>query len=155
MLSKTAFSAKLYYALIMTCRGQALNRVTNAGDSEGLEAWRQLVKHHEPNTKTRVAGMLLSVMSHDFSGDMSERFETFDRDIRKYEHISGEEISENVKVGIIMRQLPAGSLKEHLLLQADRFKTAQEIHDAVIAIQLARKSSQNTPQPMSIDEVDY
>jgi hypothetical protein len=123
---QTAFSTRLYYALIMTCRGPAMNRVTNAGDGEGLEAWRQLVKHHEPNTKTRVAGMLLGILSHDFSGNMSERFETFDRDIRKYEELSGDKISENMKVGVIMKQLPAGSLKEHLLLQADRFKTAQE-----------------------------
>ena len=35
-------SAELYHLLIHLTRGPALDLVTNAGEFEGLEAWRQL-----------------------------------------------------------------------------------------------------------------
>ena len=49
------FSGQLYYILVMTCKGQALDKVVNAGQGEGLEGWRALVGHHEPGTTTRHA----------------------------------------------------------------------------------------------------
>ena len=39
-----AASAQLYWMMIMICKGAALNTVFLAGDSEGLEAWRQLTE---------------------------------------------------------------------------------------------------------------
>eukprot|EP00973_Karenia_brevis_P008288 1122141-Karenia_brevis.AAC.1 len=33
---------KLYNILLMVCKEKALNEIVNAGQNEGLEAWRQL-----------------------------------------------------------------------------------------------------------------
>ena len=43
---------QLYWMMLMICKGAALNIVFLAGDSEGLEAWRQLTEKYE-NTVCR------------------------------------------------------------------------------------------------------
>ena len=65
-----AISAEFYYVLLMTCRGTALDRVVNAGSSEGFEAWRQLQLANDHRTGTRHAGMLLELVSYSFEGDI-------------------------------------------------------------------------------------
>ena len=85
-----AMSAQLYYVLVMTCRGTALDRVVNAGSSEGLEAWRQLQLASGPRTGTRHAGMLLELLPYSFEGDILARLEAFERGLAKYETSTGE-----------------------------------------------------------------
>eukprot|EP00973_Karenia_brevis_P093189 12416104-Karenia_brevis.AAC.1 len=40
-LDKSACT-KFYNILLMVCKEKALNKIVNAGQNEGLEAWRQL-----------------------------------------------------------------------------------------------------------------
>eukprot|EP00973_Karenia_brevis_P028237 3890094-Karenia_brevis.AAC.1 len=49
---------KLYNILLMVCKEKALNKVVNAGQNEGLEAWRQLCLLFEPRIRARYAGLL-------------------------------------------------------------------------------------------------
>ena len=65
--------AQLYWMMLMICKGAALNTVFLAGDSEGLEAWRQLTEKYEPKVRTRFAGQLMSILSYSFQGDTTER----------------------------------------------------------------------------------
>ena len=58
-----AASAQLYWMMLKICKGAALNTVFLAGDSEGLEAWRQLTEKYEPKMRTRFAGQLMSILS--------------------------------------------------------------------------------------------
>ena len=55
-------SAQLFWMMLMICKGAALNTVFLAGDSEGLEAWRQLTEKYEPKMRTRFAGQLMSIL---------------------------------------------------------------------------------------------
>ena len=64
-----ATSAQLYWMMQMICKGAALNTVFLAGDSEGLEAWRQLTEKCEPKMRTRFAGQLMSILSYSFQCD--------------------------------------------------------------------------------------
>ena len=118
-----SLSAQLFYILVMTCKGVALTKVINAGPSEGLEAWRLLVQHYEPSSHTRHAGMLLGLLSFDFSGDVIARLETFERDALTYTQSSGQPFDDSIKVGIVLRNLPEGNLKQHLIMNADRLAT--------------------------------
>ena len=54
---------QLYWMMLMTCKGAALNIVFLASDSQGLEAWRQLTEKCEPKMRTRSAGQLMSILS--------------------------------------------------------------------------------------------
>ena len=55
-------SRQLYYMLVMLNKGLSLDRVTSAGANEGLEAWRTLVRFHEPASRTRAAGLLHALL---------------------------------------------------------------------------------------------
>ena len=150
---KARFSAQLYYVLVMTCRQQALNRVVNAGSGEGLEAWRALVRHHEPSTSTRHAGMLMELLAFSFEGDMMERLEQFERDVYRYEQSSKETFTDNVRVGVMLRNVPKGPLQEHLILNADKFKTWNAIRDEVVNVTRARATAQGASAPMDLDNL--
>ena len=58
-----AASALLYLMMLMICKGAALNIVFLAGNSEGLEAWRQLTEKYESKMRTRFVGQLMSFLS--------------------------------------------------------------------------------------------
>ena len=57
-----AASAQLYWMMLMICKGAAVNIVFLTGDSEFLEAWRQLAEKYEPRMRTRFAGQLTCIL---------------------------------------------------------------------------------------------
>ena len=65
--------AQLCKMMLMIWKGVALNTMFLAGDSEDLEAWRQLTKKYESKMRTRFAGQLMSILSYSFQGDATER----------------------------------------------------------------------------------
>ena len=89
-----AASAQLCWMMLMICKGAALNTVFLAGDSEGLEAWRQLTDKYEPKMRTRLAGQLMSILSYSFQGDTTERITAWEREMATYERDSGKIIDD-------------------------------------------------------------
>ena len=75
-----AASAQLYWMVLMICTDAALNTVFLAGDSEGLEAWRQMTEKYGPKMRTRFAGQLTSILSYSFQGDTAERITVWERE---------------------------------------------------------------------------
>ena len=43
-------AAELYHTLILLTRGRALRTLLTAGDGEGFEAWRLLIRRYEPSS---------------------------------------------------------------------------------------------------------
>ena len=148
---QTKFSTQLFYILVIMCKERALDKVVNAGRSEGLEAWKQLVVHHEPGTTTRHAGMLLELLSFSFEGDTLSRLEAFERDIHRYTQSSGDDFSDNIRLGVALRNLPKGPLREYLILNADRFKTWTAVQDEIANVVRAQATAQSKPAPMDLD----
>ena len=64
-------SEKLFFLLVLVCRGQALDLVVNAGQGEGGEVWRALYRRYEAREKTGYAGQLVGRLSWMFDGDFS------------------------------------------------------------------------------------
>eukprot|EP00971_Amphidinium_carterae_P093326 1846758-Amphidinium_carterae.1 len=112
----------------MICRGSPLTRVINAGQGEGLAArrpWRALCRFHEPTSATRQASLLMEVLNHDI--EAQERLAAFDRICMKYEDAAGAAIPSNLKVGIILKQLPDSVLKQHMLLNFEKWSTYEKL----------------------------
>lgn len=139
----SALSAQLYFMLVMLCREAALTRVIHAGVGQGLEAWRVAVAHHEPPSRGRHAGPLLVLLSFSFEGDVSGRIEVFDREAARYEASSGEAFPENVRMGVLMRQLPEGGLRQHLVLNSSRLTTWQALKLEVESVRRAQRPSRS------------
>ena len=132
---KQQASRQLHFALTLLCRGEALSIVQNSGPGEGFQAWKRLNTRYEPNNRTRVAGALLAILRFNFQGDIQAKLELFERSINEWQHKAKETISDNLRIGILLNCLEDGSsLKEHLILNSNRFNTWTELKDEVINI---------------------
>ena len=148
-----AASAQLYCMMLMICKGAALNTVFLAGDSEGLEAWRQLTEKYEPKMRTRLAGQLMSILSFSLQGDTSERITAWEREIATCERDSGKILDYEIKIGTVLLRLPESQLKTHLLMCVDKLKKWTDFRDEVVAISRAIAVAQTQPTPMDIGAV--
>ena len=80
-MSETAHHAsiELSFILTMQTKGAALDTVINAGNQEGIEAWRLLCRRHESRARSRFASQLVELLRWSFAGDVVARLEAFDR----------------------------------------------------------------------------
>eukprot|EP00973_Karenia_brevis_P033790 4662194-Karenia_brevis.AAC.1 len=62
----------------MVCKEKALNKIVNAGQNAGLEAWRQLCLLFEPRIRARYTELLAKVLSFKMTGDVGERLEAWE-----------------------------------------------------------------------------
>ncbi|CAK0865658.1 unnamed protein product, partial [Prorocentrum cordatum] len=151
------FSSQLYYMLVMLNKGLSLDRIVSAGVNEGLEAWRTLVTFHEPQSRTRAAGLLQELLSWDFEGDVPSKLIAFDRNVKRYEQAVGTEFPDDIKIGILVRSLKEGPLRHHLLLNSQRLNTWELVKAEVENLrraQTATTASTGTgPTPMDIDSL--
>ena len=75
------------------------------------------------------------------------------REIHRYETSSKETFSDNIRLGVVLKNLPIGSLREHLILNADKFKTWQLLRDEIANISRAQATALNRSSPMDLDAV--
>ena len=148
--AEVSCSTQLYYMLVMLCKGTALTRVVNAGAQEGLEAWRCLVLHHEPTSLTRSAGLLQELLNFSFEGETVSRMAQFDRDIDRYQKASGETFPVNIRIGVTLRMLLDGPLKQHLVLNSARLTTWELLKAEIDNVRRAQAAASSTPQPMDL-----
>ena len=144
-----ALSSQLYYILVMITRQQALTLVTNSGPQEGFLAWQRLIEHFEPTAKTRQAGQLLSLLSWNFShGDVQNQMELFDAAAHKYEQRSADTLSDAMRVGIALRQMEDGPLRQHLLLNGSRLNVWKDFKSEITDV--LRAMAAVGPTPMDV-----
>ena len=129
---------QLYYILLMLCQGTALNIIVNAGELQGCVAWRRLHQRYEPKATTRFAGQTLELLSWSFDGDLQGRLELFERHLARFENDPKEKMSDPVKIGIVLRQLTEGPLKQHLLAQPGRLQLWPDFRDEIVNIRRRR-----------------
>ena len=151
--SEAKLSEQLYYMMIMLNKGASLDRVVSAGSMEGAEAWRLFVQHHEPTSQTRSAGLLQELLAYDFDGDVTAKILSFDRSVHRYEQSTGDKFPENIRIGVLLRRLPEGALKQHMLLNSTRLTTweavkleVENLRRAQIAVGVG-----SNPVPMEVD----
>eukprot|EP00959_Pyramimonas_sp_CCMP1952_P036723 768402-Pyramimonas_sp.AAC.1 len=103
----------------------SLDRIVSAGGNEGLEAWRTLVVFHEPQSRTRAAGLLQELFSWDFEGDAPSKLISFDRNAKRYEQAVSTGFPDEIKIGTLVRSLKEGPPRHHLLLNSQRLDTRE------------------------------
>ncbi|CAK0903034.1 unnamed protein product, partial [Prorocentrum cordatum] len=113
-------SQQLCCILLLLCWQHPLTTIVNAGENEGFQAWRKLVEYYEPTARSRIAGQVLNLQNFAFTGDVEDRLALFERELLRYEQISGEAISASMRTGIVFRQLEESPLRQRLLLNATR-----------------------------------
>eukprot|EP00971_Amphidinium_carterae_P203274 4033975-Amphidinium_carterae.1 len=147
---ETAASNQLSYMLIMTCRDAPLTRVINAGEGQGLLAWRALCRHYEPASAAREASLLLEILSFPLSGDVQLKLEEFERLIAKYEATAKDKLTDGLRIGVICRSLPEGPLKQHVLLNLDRLDMYGKVRTEIVSVLRAQHAASTGVTPMEL-----
>ena len=144
---------QLYWMLPMLLKQGPLHILLNAGDGEGLEAWRCLQERYEPRVRMRFAAQLMTILSYSVGGDLVERLGSWERDIHEYQRSSGKNLDDEVRIGAFLLRLPEGPVKTHLLMRVDQLQTWVDFHDEVMAVTRAMAAAQTIPSPMDIGAV--
>ncbi|CAK0851548.1 unnamed protein product, partial [Prorocentrum cordatum] len=143
-------SQQLYYILLLLCRQHPLTTIANAGENEGFQARRKLVEYYEPNARSRIAGQRLNLLNFSFAGDVEDRLALFERELLRDEQRSGEAITASMRIGIVLRQLEEGPLRQHLLLNATRLVERQDFRREVTDARRAQSAIAPVPVPMDL-----
>ncbi|CAK0856587.1 unnamed protein product, partial [Prorocentrum cordatum] len=124
----------------------ALDAALNSGALEGLEARRQLNRRCQPQARTRHAGLLMQLLSWDFSGELLTRMEAFEREISIYEGQTGEQLSNAIKIGIALQRLSESPLKHHMILNAERLEQWVQFREEIASVRGAQAAAAVTPE---------
>ena len=101
----------------------------------------------------RHAGLLLELLSFSFEGDVAARLASFDREAARYEASSGEDFPDSIRIGVVLRQLPEGGLRQHLILNSSRVTTWALLKQEVESVRRAQMNLQNSAYPMDVSEL--
>ena len=141
---------ELYHILISMIRGQALDKVVNAGRFNGVEAWRLFTDRYDPKIKSRTAGRLVTLLRWNFNGYVMSLLEAFEREVATYTLNTSERISDNLKIGLVLNNLEGDSaLRDHLLMNAARLTTWTLFLEELVEIIRVRQG----PRPMDVGGV--
>ena len=134
-------SADFNHALILFCKGKAVNIVLTNKVGEGFESWRALVNKYEPTSKASVVGKLAEILRTPFDGDLLDAITTFERKIMIYEAQSRETISDSLKIGCVIAGMGQNSMKEHLLMSATKCGSWTNFVREIESIEHTRKTT--------------
>ena len=71
-------SSTSHFLLVTTATGKVLEVVGNAGEGEGLDAWRRLVQECDPRATSRASGLMEKLLFFEFTSATSP-FELLDK----------------------------------------------------------------------------
>ena len=58
-----------------------------------------------------------------------------------------------IKIGTVVRQSPEGALRQHLIMNMDRFQTWEAFKHEIQNVKRAQAAAQSGPMPMNIDSL--
>ena len=97
--------------LIMVCQEGAQKLLEHAGDTESGVAWRRLLDEYESRTAGRPCALLQELLHYAFPGDPRTALDEFEVPLRRYSALSGEDVSESLKVALVQKGITDDTLK--------------------------------------------
>ena len=144
-----AMASELYHVLVMLTRGRAQKLVLKAGEPEGFEAYRLLLRLYEPQTTATTVTKLVELLSTQFAGDLLDCVTDFERRVAVWESEAGEQLSDLIKIGVVVKGLEKGNFRDHLLINTSGTKQWSRFIKEIEAVELARLNSRPTPMDLS------
>ena len=102
----------MYYILVMTTAGAALDKCHNGGMNEGFEARRQFVMEWELKLRTRYVGLIMNVLRYRFRDDIPTELAAFERTVHDYENQSTKTVDDDIKISVKMLGMEDMRVKE-------------------------------------------
>ena len=86
----------------MVCQEGAQKPLEHAGDTEGGVVWRQLLEEYA-RTAGRQCALLQELFHYGFLGEPRTALDEFEVFLRRYSALSGEDVSESLKVALVQK----------------------------------------------------
>jgi len=145
----------LYQGLVAFCEGDAFTIVENAGEGEGLEAWRSLYHRYDVQTRQSRVSQLMQLLDTEVrSGDVFNCLAKFERDWQRWESKSKkdwDELVNDLKIGVVLKGLEAGPMKTQLLLESEKCTSYDQFRSQVETV--ARASSTGQAGSTSVEQL--
>ena len=141
-----AMASELYNVLVMLTRGRAQKLVLKAGEPEGFEAYRLLLRRYEPQTTATTVTKLVELLSTQFAGDLLDCVTDFERRVAVWESEAGEQLSD------LIRATEKGNFQDHLLINTSGTKQRSRFVKEIEAVGLARRNSRPTSSAVGHDQ---
>jgi hypothetical protein len=93
---------------------------------------------------------MMEILGWSFAGDVVARLEAFEREVTQWKAVSQETISDGILIGVVMRNLEDGSLKQHLIMNAERLKTWSDFREELVNVRRAQAAAMSGGTPMDI-----
>ena len=147
----------VFYVLSQLLNKAPLQVLMGISDNNGYEAWRSLKRDYEPDSGSRRVAMLSNVLRPSFEGTLPEFWEKLRKwhnEVENYEASSGEELTDNMKAGIVIQAAPR-EIREKLQLQdfATYSNLLSRIEHYIHTIRVWSSGSGDTPLPMDVGQV--
>ena len=129
---------QLYALLTGLLKGKPLRLLRQQDDRNGLEVYRQLVQMFTPQSKTRALSVLQAFMQFPvFTKDktLSEQIVGLERLRSEYTRCSGQDLSDDLCLSVLVRCLPS-QLRQHVQLQMQDSHTFQDIKNYALSYEL-------------------
>ena len=132
-----ARSEKLYAILVGLLRNWPLKLLRAVDGRNGYEVWPQLSIQLAPKTRSRSIALLQAFLNHpNFTKDkgmtMLEQLLGLERLAEEYGKVAKEDISDNTKLSVLLRVMPA-AVRQHLQLQMTEDTTYEEAKEKMLA----------------------
>ena len=137
-------STQMYYILVVTTTGSALNECHKAGENEGFEAWRQFVMEWEP----KLVGLLMNVLSYRHKDDIPTKLTAFERLI--HESQSPEAVDDDNKTVVTVLGMEDMRAKAHLIRNSVRIASWTQVREEILEITRTQQYTDSNPVPMQI-----
>ena len=145
----------LYQGLVSFCEGDAFTIVENAGEGEGLEAWRSLYLRYDVQTRQSRVSQLMKLLDTEIrSDDVLNSLAKFERDWQRWESKSKkdwDELVNDLKIGVVLKGLEAGPMKTQLLLESEKCTDYPKFRSQVETV--ARASRTGNAGSTSIEQL--
>jgi hypothetical protein len=159
-------SETLYYVLAMLLKGRALRLLMSVGQGQGLEGWRTLVRHFEPESSGRLLGFLSAILNPELGINLPqaqtpERYPdlltAWCNNLEQYHRQAPQRLGDEVLTAALISRSPA-MVRDYLVLNANVLGTSfARNKQAALQFLLAKRSwgpgafnnpAPKTPQPL-------
>ena len=111
-------SKQIYHVMMQLVQGDAFSIVMNTTSRNGLEVWRKMIAHYEPDTRGTQRERLTELLKPNVCPELSKlttALESFEREVAEYATKYKRRIEDDM-VAAVMVGMTTGQLRIHLNL---------------------------------------
>ena len=135
-------SIQLYSILTGILKGKPLRLLRQQSDRNGLEVYRELIQLYTPSSKTRSLALLQAyIQAPSFTRDrtMTEQILNLERMRSEYCRCSGQDVTDDLALSILVRCLPQ-QVRQHIQLQMTDAHSYQDVKSYVLSYEMTTAS---------------